>query len=67
MVAEDGAADGGRDDDGDFMSADAYGRSLRGFGVNMLVRDVGRSLTFLSEILLVEKVYADRDFAVCRH
>lgn len=54
-------------DEMDFPSADAYGRSLQGFGVNMLVRDVGRSLTFLSEVLLVEKVYADRDFAVCRH
>lgn len=55
------------DRDGAFMSADAYGRSLRGFGVNMLVRDVARSVAFLTEVLEVEAVYAERDFAVCRH
>ncbi len=52
---------------GGFPSADAYGRSLKGFGVNILVRDVARSVAFLSEILQVEAVYAERDFAVCRH
>ncbi len=51
----------------EFPSADAYGRSLRGFGVNMLVRDVARSVGFLAEVLGVEVVYNDRDFAVCRH
>ena len=55
------------DRDGGFMSADAYGRSLRGFGVNLLVRDVARSVAFLTEVLEVEAVYAERDFAVCRH
>ncbi|NIA68109.1 glyoxalase [Pelagibius litoralis] len=49
------------------MSADAYGRSLTGFGVNMLVRDMARSLAFLSEVLQIETVYSDRDFAVCRY
>ncbi len=52
---------------GGFPSADAYGRSLKGFGVNMLVRDVARSVGFLGEVLGVEAVYQDRDFAVCRH
>ncbi|WP_299400367.1 VOC family protein [Pelagibius sp.] len=52
---------------GGFPSADAYGRSLKGFGVNILVRDVARSVAFLTEILEVEAVYAERDFAVCRH
>ncbi|HIP79318.1 MAG TPA: hypothetical protein EYH07_12750, partial [Kiloniellaceae bacterium] len=55
------------DGKGGFPSADAYGRSLKGFGVNILVRDVARSVAFLSEVLQVEAVYADRDFAVCRH
>jgi len=53
--------------DGGFLSADAYGRSLKGFGVNMLVRDVARSAAFLAEVLEVEAVYRDRDFAVCRY
>ena len=57
-------ADDGKDG---FPSADAYGRSLKGFGVNILVRDVARSVAFLTEILEVEAVYAERDFAVCRH
>ncbi|GAB4392570.1 MAG: hypothetical protein Tsb0032_08710 [Kiloniellaceae bacterium] len=50
-----------------FMDADTYGRSLKGFGVNILVRDVAATLAFLQEVLGVEAVYADRDFAVCHH
>ena len=50
-----------------WMPADAYGRSLRGFGVNLLVRDVARSLAFQTEVLGAEVVYADADFAVLRH
>ncbi|WP_193366642.1 VOC family protein [Pelagibius marinus] len=50
-----------------FPDADTYGRSLTGFGVNLLVRDVAATLAFLTEVLGVEVVYADRDFAVCRH
>ncbi|WP_420346019.1 VOC family protein [Pelagibius sp.] len=55
------------DEKAEFPSADAYGRSLKGFGINILVRDVARSVAFLTEILEVEAVYAERDFAVCRH
>lgn len=50
-----------------FMTADAYGRSLTGFGVNILVSDVAAMLTFLAEVLQVEVVYGEADFAVCRH
>ena len=50
-----------------WMPADAYGRSLRGFGVNLLVRDVTRSVAFQTAVLGVELVYADKDFAVLRH
>ena len=50
-----------------WMAAPEYGRSLKGFGVNLLVRDVARSHDFLVEILLLEPVYADADFAVLRH
>jgi uncharacterized glyoxalase superfamily protein PhnB len=51
---------------GDFMSADDYGRSLKGLGVNLLVRDVGRSTLFAQTVLGAEIVYSDTDFAVLR-
>ena len=50
-----------------FPSADAYGRSLEGFGVNILVSDVAASLAFLADVLGVAALYAERDFAVCRY
>lgn len=50
-----------------WMTAPDYGRSLKGFGVNLLVRDVARAQDFLREVLLLETVYADADFAVLRH
>ncbi len=49
-----------------WMAAPAYGRSLKGFGVNLLVRDVARARAFLVEVLGLEPVYADPDFAVLR-
>ena len=53
--------------DRDFMTAAAYGRSLRGVGVNLLVREVAPVVDFMTGILGVEAVYANRDFAVLRH
>ena len=50
-----------------WMAADEYGRSLRGLGVNLLVRDIARSVAFAQEVLLARLVYADADFAVLRH
>ena len=50
-----------------WMAADAYGRSLRGMGVNLLVREVARSVAFLTEVLALDLVYADADFAVRRY
>ena len=50
-----------------WMPAPVYGRSLKGFGVNLLVRDVERSCAFLREVLELTPVYADADFAVLRH
>jgi catechol 2,3-dioxygenase-like lactoylglutathione lyase family enzyme len=50
-----------------WMAADAYGRSLTGMGVNLLVREVARSVAFLTEVLGLELVYADTDFAVLRY
>lgn len=50
-----------------FMSPPDYGRSLKGFGVNLLVRDVARSVAYLTDVLALEAVYSDPDFAVLRH
>lgn len=50
-----------------WMSGDDYGRSLRGFGVNILVRDIGTSVAFQTEVLETDVVYSDADFAVISH
>ncbi len=50
-----------------WMPAPAYGRSLTGLSVNLLVRDVARSIEFARGVLGAEAVYADADFAVLRH
>ena len=50
-----------------WMPADEYGRSLRGLSVNLLVRDVERAIAFAREVLGVEPVYSDPDFAMLRH
>lgn len=50
-----------------WISGDDYGRSLRGFGVNLLVQDIQRSIAFQTDVLATEVVYSDADFAVIRH
>ena len=50
-----------------WMPADEYGRSLRGLSLNLLVRDMARALAFAREVLGVEPVYSDPDFAMLRH
>ncbi len=50
-----------------WMSAEDYGRSLKGFGVNLLYADVMRAVAFQRDVLGCEVVYADSDFAVIRH
>ena len=50
-----------------WMPADAYGRSLKGLGINLLVRDVAASVKYEKTVLGAESVYADADFAVLRH
>jgi catechol 2,3-dioxygenase-like lactoylglutathione lyase family enzyme len=52
---------------GERPDAPAYGRSLRGIGVNLLVTDVLAQVTFLVEVLGMEQVYSDADFAILRH
>lgn len=54
-------------DPGEFPSGEDYGRSLKGFGINLLVRDVPRTVAFSEAVLLAETATADRDFAVLRH
>jgi catechol 2,3-dioxygenase-like lactoylglutathione lyase family enzyme len=46
-----------------FMSAPAYGRSLPKFSVNLLVRDVAKSVPFYRDVLGATVRYADGDFA----
>lgn len=45
------------------MPAAAYGRTLRGLTLNLLVRDVQASLPFYSEVLGLTVQYSDPDFA----
>ena len=49
-----------------WMAADAYGRSLKGMGVNLIVRNVGKAVAFQRDVLGAVPVYADQDFAVMR-
>ncbi|HNB26846.1 MAG TPA: VOC family protein [Alphaproteobacteria bacterium] len=53
--------------DKEFMPAEEYGRSLKGLGINLLVRDVGRSAAFARDVLGAKVVFADQDFAVIRY
>jgi catechol 2,3-dioxygenase-like lactoylglutathione lyase family enzyme len=50
-----------------FMAAPDYGRSLAGFNVNLLVKDVRRALDFQEAVLGLTPVYWDSDFAVMQH
>ena len=45
------------------MSADEYGRSLAGLSLNLLVRDVDRSLPFYTGVLGFRDLHHDPDFA----
>ena len=50
-----------------WVSPPVYGRSLRGLGVNLLVRDTARTVAFARDVLGLTIVYADPDLAVLRH
>ncbi|HKQ96058.1 MAG TPA: hypothetical protein VJS40_10660 [Aestuariivirgaceae bacterium] len=50
-----------------WMSPSDYGRSLKiGLGVNLLVRDVGRSVRFAEDVLGATATYWDDSFAALR-
>ena len=51
---------------GAFMPADDYGRGMRPFSVNLLVRDTRVSLAFYERVLAAAVRYADDDFAVLK-
>lgn len=46
-----------------WIPADEYGRAMPKFSLNLLVRDVERSLPFYKEVLGATVRYADQDFA----
>lgn len=46
-----------------WMSAADYGRTLSGLSVNLIVRDVPRSLPFYTRVLELRLLYSDEDFA----
>jgi len=49
-----------------WMTAEQYGRSLRGFTVNLLVREIDKALVFQREVLKADVLYSDADFAALK-
>ena len=49
-----------------WMPADEYGRALPALTINLLVRDMARSVRFYRETLEAEMRYSDPDFAALR-
>ncbi|MEM6890066.1 MAG: VOC family protein [Pseudomonadota bacterium] len=49
------------------VTAADFGKSLRGIGLNLLVRDVVRTATFLHEVFEAEVHRMNEDFAVITH
>ncbi len=45
------------------MTAAAYGRTLEGLSVNLIVRDIARSVPFYTDVLGFAALYSDPDFA----
>ena len=46
------------------ISADAFGASLRGLGLNLLVRDIAREVSFLTDVLELKAHRVSADFAI---
>ncbi len=49
-----------------FLSAAEYGRTLHGLTLNLIVRDVGRSLPFYRDVLGFEVLHEEEAFAALR-
>jgi catechol 2,3-dioxygenase-like lactoylglutathione lyase family enzyme len=45
------------------MAADAYGKTLHGLSLNLIVRDVAKSLTFYRDVIGMTVHYSDADMA----
>lgn len=50
--------------DFDSVTAPEFGRSLTGFGLNLLVRDVPRHAAFLEQVFGMQAHRVNRDFAI---
>ena len=48
-------------------TAPEVGRSLNGFGINLLVEEIDRTMTFLKQVFGMEIHRADKAFAVLEH
>ena len=46
-----------------WMASDAYGKTLTGLSLNLIVRDVGKSVPFYRDVLGMTVHYADEDMA----
>src|SRR5207249_7357159 len=46
-----------------WMSAADYGRTLAGLSVNLIVREVARSVPFYADVLGLRLLHSDADFA----
>ena len=46
-----------------FMSANEYGRTLRGLSLNLIVRDVARSVPFYTDVLGFRALHQTADYA----
>jgi len=49
-----------------WMPAPDYGKSLKGLGINLLVREIEPAVDFARDVLAAEVIHADPDFAVLR-
>ncbi len=49
-----------------WMPPPDYGRQLTGFGINLLVVDIEPAIAFQTQVLGLDVVHADPDFAVTR-
>ncbi|WP_299846261.1 glyoxalase [uncultured Roseovarius sp.] len=49
------------------ISAEAFGASLTGMGLNLLVRDVRVEVTFLTKVFGMEAFQPTQDFAIMRY
>ena len=48
----------------EIISADAFGSSLRGFGINLLVSDVRKTVDFLNVVFGIRSTRVSDDFAI---